>query len=200
MEQTADPLARLRAAAATGHAAGLRRTLRARTPDDDGLLDPASDDHPGPAGDERRAKDERQAREERKAKNERLAGHERQAVAAVRTWGTGSTGSRPVTASTAPHACLEARLSAFTGAAGGPVFPSGHLADLVAVAALGRGAPVVPDAGDHASIVGARRPSRSRAVDARSCLRLTARANLSSDDLAVIRGALTAVAEMKVTM
>lgn len=34
----------------------------------------------------------------------------------------------------------------------------------------------------------------------RSCLRLTARANLSSDDLAVIRGALTAVAEMKVTM
>ena len=34
----------------------------------------------------------------------------------------------------------------------------------------------------------------------RSCLRLTARANLSSDDLAVIKGALTAVAEMKVTM
>ncbi|MFD0658300.1 aminotransferase class I/II-fold pyridoxal phosphate-dependent enzyme [Thermocatellispora tengchongensis] len=32
----------------------------------------------------------------------------------------------------------------------------------------------------------------------RSCLRLTARANLSSDDLAVIRVALTAVAEMKV--
>lgn len=33
----------------------------------------------------------------------------------------------------------------------------------------------------------------------RSCPRLTARANLSSDDLAVIRVALTAVAEMKVT-
>jgi 8-amino-7-oxononanoate synthase len=40
---------------------------------------------------------------------------------------------------------------------------------------------------------------RPRAVPAgRSCLRLTARANLSSDDLAVIRVALTAVAEMKV--
>ncbi|MBB2915543.1 hypothetical protein FHS43_006866 [Streptosporangium becharense] len=34
----------------------------------------------------------------------------------------------------------------------------------------------------------------------RSCPRLTARANLSSDDLAVTRGAFTAVAEMKVTM
>ncbi|MEV0144078.1 MULTISPECIES: aminotransferase class I/II-fold pyridoxal phosphate-dependent enzyme [unclassified Nonomuraea] len=34
--------------------------------------------------------------------------------------------------------------------------------------------------------------------DGRSCLRLTARANLSSDDLAVIRHALTAVAEVKV--
>ncbi|NUW35120.1 hypothetical protein HTZ77_27355 [Nonomuraea sp. SMC257] len=36
------------------------------------------------------------------------------------------------------------------------------------------------------------------APDGRSCLRLTARANLSSDDLAVIRHALTAVAEVKV--
>ncbi|GAA3176367.1 hypothetical protein GCM10010486_49960 [Nonomuraea roseoviolacea subsp. carminata] len=36
------------------------------------------------------------------------------------------------------------------------------------------------------------------APERRSCLRLTARANLSSDDLAVIRHALTAVAEVKV--
>ncbi|MBB6351755.1 aminotransferase class I/II-fold pyridoxal phosphate-dependent enzyme [Nonomuraea muscovyensis] len=36
------------------------------------------------------------------------------------------------------------------------------------------------------------------APEGRSCLRLTARANLSSDDLAVIRHALTAVAEVKV--
>jgi 8-amino-7-oxononanoate synthase len=34
----------------------------------------------------------------------------------------------------------------------------------------------------------------------RSCLRLTARANLGSDDLTVIRGALTVVAEIKVSM
>jgi 8-amino-7-oxononanoate synthase len=34
----------------------------------------------------------------------------------------------------------------------------------------------------------------------RSCLRLTAQANLGSDDLAVIRGALTVMAETKVSM
>lgn len=42
------------------------------------------------------------------------------------------------------------------------------------------------------------RPYRLAAAAGRSCPRLTARANLSSDDLAVIRHALTAVAEVKV--
>ncbi|MFI6507537.1 hypothetical protein ACIBCT_08025 [Streptosporangium sp. NPDC050855] len=198
MEQTADPLARPRAAAATRRAAGLRRTLRARTPDDDGLPDPASDDHLGPAGDERPAE---------------------AAVAAVRTWGTGSTGSRPVTGSTTLYARLERRLSAFTGAAGALVCSSGRLADLAATArglGLGLGlkttepvVPVVPGrpeaalraarvCAEHGVRAGCLRPPS--VPEDRSCLRSTARANLSSDDLAVIRGALTAVAEMKVTM
>ncbi|GAA3004077.1 hypothetical protein [Streptosporangium longisporum] len=212
MEQTADPLARRCAAAATRRAAGLRRTLRARTPDDDGLLDPASGDHLGMAGDERLTGDEHL--------NEHLDGRlDEAAVAVTRTWGTGSTHSRLVTGSTTLHARLEARLSAFTGAAGVPRFSCGHLADLAAVVAVGHGAPVVSGAGGHASIVDARRLSPRAAVTPRgdvaavecvprppsvpnggSCLRLTARATLSSDDLAVIRGALTAVAEMKVTM
>jgi 8-amino-7-oxononanoate synthase len=48
----------------------------------------------------------------------------------------------------------------------------------------------------HGVRVGCFRPPS--VPDGRSCLRLTARANLSSDDLAVIRGALTAVCELKV--
>ncbi|GAA2902950.1 8-amino-7-oxononanoate synthase [Streptosporangium fragile] len=143
MEQIPDPLARLRMAAATREAAGLRRVLRARTPDDDGLIDLASNDYLGLARDERLVE---------------------AAVTATRTWGTGSTGSRLVTGSTALHAHLEARLCAFTDAAGALVFSSGYLANLAAVAALGRDALVVSEAGNHASIVDACRLSRSRVV------------------------------------
>ncbi|MEU8378516.1 8-amino-7-oxononanoate synthase [Streptosporangium sp. NPDC048865] len=141
MEQTPDPLSRFRTAAATREAAGLRRVLRARTPDDDGLIDLASNDYLGLARDERLVE---------------------AAVAATREWGTGSTGSRLVTGSTALHARLETRLRAFAGAEGALVFSSGYLANLAAVATLGRDALVVSDAGNHASIVDACRLSRSR--------------------------------------
>jgi 8-amino-7-oxononanoate synthase len=143
MEQTPDPLARFRAAAASREAAGLKRTLRARTPDDDGLIDLASNDYLGLARDERLVE---------------------AAIAATRTWGTGSTGSRLVTGSTALHARLEARLCAFAEAEGSLVFSSGYLANLAAVAALGKDALVVSEAGNHASIVDACRLSRSRVV------------------------------------
>ncbi|MBG0815213.1 8-amino-7-oxononanoate synthase [Planomonospora sp. ID82291] len=141
MEQTPDPLARLRTAAEARRAAGLRRTLRARTPDDDGLIDLASNDYLGLARDPRPAE---------------------AAVEATRTWGTGSTGSRLVTGSTALHARLEEALAAFAGAEAALVFSSGYLANLAAVATLGAGALVVSDAGNHASIVDACRLSRSR--------------------------------------
>ncbi|WP_259403060.1 8-amino-7-oxononanoate synthase [Microbispora sp. H10670] len=134
---------RLRAAAARREAAGLRRALRPRTPDHDGLLDLASNDYLG------------------------LARHERiveAAVRATREWGAGSTGSRLVTGSTRLHAELEDRLAAFTGASRALVFSSGYLANLAAVAALGRDGLIVSDAGNHASIVDACRLSRSRVV------------------------------------
>ncbi|GAA3442022.1 8-amino-7-oxononanoate synthase [Planomonospora venezuelensis] len=144
MEQTPDPLARFRTATAAREAAGLRRTLRARTPDDDGLVDLASNDYLGLARDARVAQ---------------------AAVAATLAWGTGSTGSRLVTGSTALHARLEAALCGFTGAEGALVFSSGYLANLAAVAALaGPGTLVVSEAGNHASIVDACRLSRSRVV------------------------------------
>ncbi|MBO0853213.1 MAG: 8-amino-7-oxononanoate synthase, partial [Nocardia sp.] len=85
------------------------------------------------------------------------------AVAAVREWGTGSTGSRLVTGTTVAHERLEAELAEFTGAASGLVFASGYAANLGVVTALaGRGSLVVSDAGAHASLVDACRLSRAR--------------------------------------
>ncbi|MFB4297023.1 8-amino-7-oxononanoate synthase [Actinomadura sp. NTSP31] len=137
-----DPLARLRDAAARRSEAGLRRTLRPRGADHDGLADLASNDYLGLSGDPRL-----------------VAG----AIAAAREWGTGSSGSRLVTGTTALHAELDRRLAAFTGSAAGLVFSSGFLANLGAVTALsGPGTLVVSDQVNHASIVDACRLSRAR--------------------------------------
>ncbi|WP_067455198.1 8-amino-7-oxononanoate synthase [Actinomadura macra] len=144
MTAPGDPLARLRDAAARRDTAGLRRTLRPRTPDHDGLVDLASNDYLGLAGDPRL-----------------VAG----AVAAAREWGTGSAGSRLVTGTTRLHAELDRRLAAFAEAPAGLVFSSGFLANLGAVTALaGPGALVVSDQVNHASIVDACRLSRARVV------------------------------------
>lgn len=143
------PLDRLREATAQREAAGLRRVLRPRTPDHDGLLDLASNDYLGLSRDERLID---------------------AAVRATREWGAGSTGSRLVTGTTRLHTELEERLAAFTGAARALVFSSGYLANLAAVglaAVAGRdggGSLVVSDSGNHASIVDACRLSRSRVV------------------------------------
>ncbi|URM99606.1 8-amino-7-oxononanoate synthase [Actinomadura madurae] len=143
MTAGADPLARLRDAAARRAAAGLRRTLRPRLRPD-GLTDLASNDYLGLAGDPRLAEG---------------------AAAAARAWGTGSTGSRLVTGTTELHAELDRRLAAFTGSAAGLVFSSGFLANLGAVTALaGPGTLVVSDQVNHASIVDACRLSRARVV------------------------------------
>ncbi|SNS84708.1 8-amino-7-oxononanoate synthase [Actinomadura meyerae] len=141
MTAVRDPLARLRDAAERRAEAGLRRTLRPRP---DGLTDLASNDYLGLAGDPRLVEG---------------------ACAAARAWGTGSTGSRLVTGTTALHTELDRRLAAFTGSAAGLVFSSGFLANLGAVTALaGPGVLVVSDQVNHASIVDACRLSRARVV------------------------------------
>jgi 8-amino-7-oxononanoate synthase len=138
-----DPYAWLADRAAQRIRDGLRRSIvpRAGGP---GQLDLASNDYLGLARDPRVVEG---------------------AVAAVRTWGAGATGSRLVTGSTALHATLEAALADLTGAPAALVFSSGYLANLAAVASLtGPGALVVSDAHNHASLVDGCRLSRARVV------------------------------------
>ena len=86
-------------------------------------------------------------------------------VAALRTWGAGSTGSRLVTGNTELHEEFESALAAFVGAPTALVFSSGYTANLGAVCSLsGPGSLVVSDAGAHASLVDACRLSRARVV------------------------------------
>src|SRR5690349_6351139 len=158
MRDRSHPLELLRQAASRRAAAGVRRALVPRRPnlDDpnlsgwarDGLLDLASNDYLGLCGDERL---------------------NAAAAEAARVWGTGSTGSRLVTGTTALHARLEAALAEFTGAAGALVFSSGYLANLTVVTALAAvlGAPndllIVSDAGNLASLIDACRLCASSA-------------------------------------
>jgi 8-amino-7-oxononanoate synthase len=141
MIQQVDPLARLTSATQERTAAGLRRTLRPRTPGRD-LLDLASNDYLGLSDDPRLAEG---------------------AIAAVRTWGTGSTGSRLVTGTTELHTALEHRLAAFTGMPGALVFSSGYLANVGAVTALRPGL-IVSDQGNHASLIDGCRLARCPVV------------------------------------
>lgn len=136
-----DPLDRLTAATRERTAAGLRRTLRPRAAAHD-LLDLASNDYLGLSRDPRLAEG---------------------AVEAVRTWGTGSTGSRLVTGTTELHAELEQGLAEFTGTASALVFSSGYLANLGVLTAL-RPSLIVSDRGNHASLIDGCRLSRCPVV------------------------------------
>lgn len=137
----ADPLSWLDERAAERVDAGLRRALRPRAAES-ASIDLASNDYLGLV-----------------RHPEVLEG----AIAALRRWGAGATGSRLVTGTTAEHEQLETELAEFTGAQAGLVFASGYAANLGAVTALaGRGALVVSDAGSHASLVDACRLSRAR--------------------------------------
>lgn len=136
----------LEAEATQRDARGLTRTLRPRAPRLDGagaahLIDLAGNDYLGLSTDPRLVE---------------------AAVAATRTWGTGSTGSRLVTGTTELHVELEAALARLTGRESALVFSSGYLANLGAVTGLaGPGTLVVSDAHVHASLVDACRLSRS---------------------------------------
>jgi 8-amino-7-oxononanoate synthase len=144
-----DPLARLRAAAATREAAGLRRRLAPRSPRSPGepTLDLASNDYLGLSGDPRLVQ---------------------AAAAAARTWGTGATGSRLVTGTTALHAELDEELAAYMGVPAALVFSSGYLANLAVVtalaAALGGEVLIVSDERNHASLIDACRLARTKGV------------------------------------
>ncbi|OBH02104.1 8-amino-7-oxononanoate synthase [Mycobacterium sp. E136] len=124
-------------------AAGLRRSLRARPPVGT-ELDLASNDYLG------------------------LSQHPAVidgGVAALRTWGAGSTGSRLVTGNTELHEGFERALADFVGAESALVFSSGYTANLGAVVALsGAGSLLISDALTHASLVDACRLSRARVV------------------------------------
>jgi len=181
----AHPLAWLDEHAARRRAAGLRRELRPR-PADDALLDLAGNDYLGLATDPRVVHG---------------------AVAAARRWGTGSTGSRLVTGTTALHAELEAELAGFCGAQSALVFSSGYAANLGVLTALsGPGALVVSDAASHASIVDACRLSRARvavtprddpgAVDAVLAARTEERALVVTDAVNSVDGALAPLARL----
>jgi 8-amino-7-oxononanoate synthase len=136
----------LAAEASERHARGLTRTLRPRRLRPDGagadqLVDLAGNDYLDLTTDPRLVD---------------------AAVAATRTWGTGSTGSRLVTGTTELHVELETELARLTGQESALVFSSGYLANLGAVTGLaGPGTLIVSDAHVHASLVDACRLSRS---------------------------------------
>jgi 8-amino-7-oxononanoate synthase len=120
--------------------AGLRRTLTPRAADSS-RIDLASNDYLGLTRDPRVVE---------------------AAVAATRSWGAGSTGSRLVTGTTQAHADLEANLADFVGCEAALVFSSGYLANLGAITALsGPDSLVASDATNHASIIDACRLSRA---------------------------------------
>src|SRR5581483_12525765 len=105
------PLAWLEAVEQQRRAAGLRRSLRPRPPVAT-ELDLASNDYLG------------------------LSQHPaviEGGVDALRTWGTGATGSRLVTGNTLLHEEFESALAEFVGAATALVFSSGYTANLGAV-------------------------------------------------------------------
>lgn len=140
-------LAALRAATERRAGAGLRRSLVARGPDWDGLLDLASNDYLGLHADPRV-----------------VAG----AVAAAQEWGAGSTGSRLVTGTTTLHSRLEETLAGFTGAQRALVFSSGYLANMAVVtaltSALGRDILIVSDELNHASLIDACRLAKGATI------------------------------------
>jgi 8-amino-7-oxononanoate synthase len=138
-----DPLNWLARKARRRAAAGLHRTLQPRRADSP-LLDLASNDYLDLARDPRVVD---------------------AAISAARQWGTGSTGSRLVTGTTALHEELEFELAVLTGAPAALAFSSGYLANLGAVTALsGPGCVVIADSGNHASLIDGCRLSSSRSV------------------------------------
>ncbi|MDA2807834.1 8-amino-7-oxononanoate synthase [Nocardiopsis suaedae] len=136
----APPFRWLAGAARERAAAGLTRVLRPR-PHDEDVLDLASNDYLG------------------LARDARVTGA---AAQAARRWGAGATGSRLVTGDTLLHRALEEELADFYGTESALVFSSGYAANLAMVTALsGRGAHLVCDRLNHASLIDAARLAKA---------------------------------------
>jgi 8-amino-7-oxononanoate synthase len=106
-----------------------------------GLLDLASNDYLGLAGDER---------------------VQEAAIEATRRFGTGSRASRVVTGTSAVHAELESELTRLTGQPACLAFASGYAANLGLLTALGSpDTLLITDAHIHASLIDAARLSKS---------------------------------------
>jgi len=146
---------RSRAAQVTGmrawlEAAAVQRASQGRVRKDDvlrnpqtqrGLLDLASNDYLGLAGDDRL---------------------QEAAIEAIRVFGTGSRASRVVTGTSAVHAELEYELGRLTGQPACLAFASGYAANLGILTALGSSDTLlISDAHIHASLIDAARLSRS---------------------------------------
>jgi 8-amino-7-oxononanoate synthase len=125
----------------TRHARVRRDDVRRNAQSQDGLLDLASNDYLGLAGDARL----REA-----------------AIAATRRFGTGARASRVVTGTTVLHAELEQELASLTGQPACLAFSSGYTANLGVLTALGDpDTLLITDAHIHASLIDAARLSRS---------------------------------------
>ncbi|MFT9846928.1 8-amino-7-oxononanoate synthase [Aneurinibacillus sp. REN35] len=87
------------------------------------------------------------------------------AIDAVKTYGTGSGGSRLTTGNLVLHEQLEKRLAAWKGKESALVFSSGYLANVGIISALmGAGDTIFSDALNHASIIDGCRMSRADTI------------------------------------
>jgi 8-amino-7-oxononanoate synthase len=86
-------------------------------------------------------------------------------AAAVREWGTGTTGSRFANGTFTGHAALEAALAKFYGRKHAMVFTTGYQANLGSISGLvGRGDHLILDADSHASIYDAAKLSGAEVI------------------------------------
>ena len=128
--------------------AGLRRTLRvlhgrngARVEADRTYVDFSSNDYLGLASDPRVAQ---------------------AAVAALRVAGTGAAAARLITGNHEQHEALEHAVARFLGTEAALLFPSGYMANIGAIPALGeRGDAIYADVLNHASLIDGCRLSRA---------------------------------------
>lgn len=87
------------------------------------------------------------------------------AIRAIRTFGTGSSGSRLTTGNTVLHEQLEARIAQFKGTESAIVFNTGYMANLAAMTTLaGVGDVIFSDEWNHASLIDGCRLSKAEVI------------------------------------